>query len=236
MATVEEMYRGIYGPAPAAKPQLSPDVYQGIYGPANYSNEPGTFPTYGALADMFPGSSQTKTQMVEPAMENGPGFMAGFFKAPEERLLPDVGIGQPPATRRVQSVQAPPGSLFGGVPPMPIARPGMGSLFGGPMPMDMSSSIMALRQSGPGGPLRVTVSGGAEGGGGAAEMARRGAAPAPAQGAMTPVQRLQSQGMSAAQAYDTANQQSKDRAHEAAVERGSISGGRTYDPDSGRFR
>lgn len=161
--TVEEMYRGIYPAAPAAaptppKPPSPPtaptapayDVYRGIYGPANLSSEIGLFPNIGSLFDLFPGSSQTKTETVAPAAPNGLGYQAGMVKEDNERLLPSAlraisdMFGQGPTTRRVQSVPVPQQASV----PMPRARPaGIASMYAAP-------AAPSQRE-----PLRIAVSG-----------------------------------------------------------------------------
>jgi len=210
--SIEEMYRGIYGPAnatpaPAPTPPSAPvpDVYRGIYGPGNLANEPGSFPPFGALLDMFPGSSQTKTQHVTPAAPNGTGYQADYLKADNERLLP-TGIGGPPTTRPVQSVPMGGGTLIASIPTpgMPRPRPpnapapaatALASLFG--------PTTAPARQ-----PLRVTVNGANAYAPTPAPASQR---PAPRQNTSI-VEMYKNQGMSSQQAYDTANRASVENA------------------------
>jgi len=222
--TLEEMYRGIYGPANAApapqppspptppSPPQAPDVYQGIYGPANLSSQPGSFPTFGALADLFPNTTRTRTQQADPAPVVASGYGAGNQKADNERLLPNsmgslFGVGQPPSTRSVRSVpMGQPDAVVASysTPGMPRPRPDnavttLASMYA-------PSAAPSQRQ-----PLKIAVNG-------ANPISSYAPTPAPASQrpaappAVTPVQSFRDQGYSPSQAYDAANDAARERA------------------------
>lgn len=227
--SVEEMYRGIYPASTQGQPALVPnppmpgptgpsyDVYKGIYGPGNLASEPGAFPNFGSLADMFPGSSQTKTQIVQGADANGVGYGSGFDKGPQERLLPSGlgfgdGVGAPPATRRVQSAPVQ-GNASMGLPRRdPRGYPGPMNGVGA---MPEIGSIAAMFTPPPArAPLRISVNG-ANAQPYPAPASQRPAAPARPSG-LSAVDQLRSQGLSPSDAYAMANQQARERAYESA--------------------
>lgn len=128
LTAIEKLYEGIYTPEvmawdaagrPSGEPALIP---QGATPSPGFglTTDLGGMPSYGALANMFPSSrAQTETVPTRP-----PGVAEyGVDKGDQERLLPGVypqapgsGVGQPPATRRVASIDM-------GFPPLPRARP-----------------------------------------------------------------------------------------------------------------
>lgn len=244
MATVEQMYNGIYSPYDPSLPTIpaqipavpSPmsvqEMYRGIYGPTNpvapasggYQINPGAldaiglFPSYGALAEMFAGSSRTRTEEAPPAPANGPGYQSGMVKQDNQRLLPGFSygsnIGKSPIERIVPSIP------FSNVP-LPRPRPdnpGLASMYAQPSAPRPSAPPPSAPQ-----PLRITVSGANSYAGKIAPTpapaSQRPQAPAPAYskgGGMTAVEQLRSQGYSPADAYALANQQARDRAYESA--------------------
>lgn len=168
--TIEQMYENIYGPAtdawaasrgqPMGQPALvpvGPTPAPGI----GVTTDLGGMPSYGALAALFP-SSLARTETVSTPAPSATEY--GIDKGDQERLLPNIfpgsGVGQPPATRRVASVDV-------GMPPLPRPRPERYADVPSPQPRPQGSilsTLFAPQQSieqAPAGPapLRIAVNG-----------------------------------------------------------------------------